>query len=298
VIATLKKDRRLSSSSSAISPANHASNPNRPGTMSNGGWPVNSTFDPYTQPFVILGPDGAAPMTAYMGDVLQLQYLATSQGIIFGTQVGLSGLLLVVLLLMTHSDKRKSVVFMLNTLALALVLIRAILSCTELNTIFYNYYNWQLHYYPDGPGLRHAQNLSAATEIFTWALDATIYACLVLQVHIVCITMRRVHKLAVLGVCIGVSLTALGYRMYTAVYNIKYMIFGINSATEAQMNLFEYISVVNNDVTICTIAFFTTIFVAKLAYAIHVRRKLNMKQFGPMQVIFVMGCQTLLVPRK
>jgi len=189
-------------------------------------------------------------------------------------------------------------VYILNVTALALLFIRGVLACVELNTIIYNYYNWQLHWYPDGPALQKSQGVSTATEVLNWFVDAAIYGSLVLQVHIVCCTLRHTYKLAILGVCGMVSLVALGVRLYLAVYNIKYVIIGLRTTTYAEQLRFNYIGSVDNIVSVATIALFSAIFVTKLGFAIHLRRKLNMKQFGPMQIIFVMGCQTLCIPRK
>lgn len=189
-------------------------------------------------------------------------------------------------------------VYTLNVTALGLLFIRGVLACVELNTIIYNYYNWQLHWYPDGPALRKSQGVSTATEVLNWFVDAAIYGSLVLQVHIVCCTLRRTYKLAVLSVCGIVSLVALGVRLYLAVYNIKYVIIGLQTTTYAEQIRFNYIGSVDNIVSVTTIAIFSAIFVTKLGFAIHLRRKLNMKQFGPMQIIFVMGCQTLCIPRE
>ncbi|KAK4546807.1 hypothetical protein LTR36_001539 [Oleoguttula mirabilis] len=264
--------------------------------MDTQNWQTNSSFDPYTQTFVVTAPDGVTALPGYMDELLLLQSISVTQGIIYGIQLGLAGLLLVVLMLMTKRDKRRSAVFLLNSLALLLLLIRNILTCTELHSIFYNYYNWQLHYYPKGGRLHTAQNLSITAEIFNFLIDAAIYSSLLLQVHIICCTIARTVKLGIIGVATAVALMSLGVRLYLAVFNIEYSILGVNSLTIPRNAYLTHIASVNNIVTVVTIALFSTIFVTKLAFAIHMRRKLNMKQFGPMQIIFVMGCQTLFVP--
>ena len=44
------------------------------------------------------------------------------------------------------------------------------------------------------------------------------------------------------------------------------------------------------------ISFFSGVFVVKLGMAIHQRKILGLEKWGPLQVIFVVGCQTLVVP--
>ncbi|KAK5135897.1 hypothetical protein LTR08_004547 [Meristemomyces frigidus] len=259
-------------------------------------WHTNSSFDPLSQVFVLVAPDGVTALPAYMEELLLLQSIATTQGIIYGIQGGLVGLLLVILMLMTKQDKRRSAVFILNILALLLLFARNILACTELHSIFYNYYNWQLHYYPLGGELRSAQNLSIAAEIFNFLINAAIYSSLLLQVHIVCCTISRKAKLSIILISSAVALVALALRLYLAVFNIRYSIIGVNTLTIQQNAYLTHLASINNIISVITIALFSMIFVIKLAFAIHLRRKLNMKQFGPMQIIFVMGCQTLFVP--
>lgn len=265
---------------------------------SNGAWQINSTFNPYDQNFLLTLPDGHTPYPAAFQDVLQLNSLVVSQAIVYGTQIGLTSLLFIILLLMTKRDKRRSAVFLLNVLALVLIFVRNILSCVQLNTIFYNFYNWELHWYPPSPATSHAMNISATSEIFNVIVDAAIYGSLVLQVHIVCCTLGRLLKMGIIGVSGTVALAALAVRFLLAVFNIKYAIFGVNHLQESEFDWIERIASADNIVSVTAIALFSSIFVSKLAFAIHLRRKLNMKQFGPMQIIFVMGCQTMFVPCK
>lgn len=44
------------------------------------------------------------------------------------------------------------------------------------------------------------------------------------------------------------------------------------------------------------ICFFTSIFNFKLWIAIRRREALGLPSFGPLQIIFIMGCQTMIVP--
>ena len=261
------------------------------------GWNANTTFNPYTQTFILALPDGKTGFPASAEDIDKLNQLCLQQGAIFGVQIGVSGLLLILLLLMTKRDKRSSAVFLLNITALLLILIHNILYTTQFHSIFYRFYNWELHYYPESLELTRAMNVSAANESFSVAISAAIYASLVTQIRIVCCTLSRASKFGIMLASVIVGLAAITFRFVLAVYNIKYGIFGVANETTEQFELLDRISKADQVVAVASIAFYSTIFVAKLAFAIHLRRKLNMKQFGPMQIIFVMGCQTMFVPR-
>ena len=266
--------------------------------MSHLTWLTDTTFDPYNQTFILAGPDGTTAYPASVGDILTLNTLCISQSIIFGIQVGITGLLAVILMLMTKRDKRQSAVFLLNAASLLAIFIRNVLACIALNSLFYNFYNWELHYYPVSPALTRAMDINATAEVLGIIINALIYSSLVLQIRIVCCTLTHTAKIGIVVVSAVVAFTALTIRFALAVLNIEYNIFGVDSATAQQFQLLGHVAKANNVITVVAIAFFSAIFVVKLAFAIHLRRKLNMKQFGPMQIIFVMGCQTMFVPRK
>ena len=259
---------------------------------------LNSSFDPYTQTFILLQPDGVTPFVASMADLLSLQAIAIYQGIIYGVQIGLCVLLLLVLLLMTKPDKRRSLVFALNVIVLLLLVFRNILPCAQLRDLFYNYYNWQLHWYPEGSALKSAQGLSLATEIISLFVNIAIYSSLVLQVRIVCGNISRLVRMIVFGLCGLMALVTCTVRLVLAIVNGKYLILGVQTATLEQQNLVNRIGSASNILSVTSIALYSLIFNVKLAIAIHARHTMNMKQFGPMQIIFVMGCQTMVVPRK
>ncbi|KAK1062473.1 pheromone alpha factor receptor [Friedmanniomyces endolithicus] len=264
--------------------------------MSHLTWLADTTFDPYNQTFILAGPDGTTAYPASVGDILTLNTLCSSQSIIFGVQVGITGLLAVILMLMTKRDKRQSAVFLLNAASLLAIFTRNVLACIALNSLFYNFYNWELHYYPVSPALTRAMDINATAEVLGIIINALIYSSLVLQIRIVCCTLTHTAKIGIVVVSAIVAFTALTIRFALAVLNIEYNIFGIDSATAQQFQLLGHVAKANNVITVVAIAFFSAIFVVKLAFAIHMRRKLNMKQFGPMQIIFVMGCQTMFVP--
>ncbi|KAK5114085.1 hypothetical protein LTR62_002654 [Meristemomyces frigidus] len=258
--------------------------------------PVDSTFDPYNQTFVITAQDGITSVPATLTDILTLNRLIASQGIVFGVQAGITMLLFLIMMLMTKRDKRQSAVFLLNVTALLLIFVCNVLWCVSLDGIFYNFYNWELYYYPPGHDLTQAMQISASIEILSILIDFVIYCSLVLQIRIVCCTLPRLYKRCVMAISFAVALGALTVRFVLGVYNCNWNIFGLLSITREEFEFLGQLARASNACTVFAIAFFSVIFVTKLAFAIRLRRRLNMKQFGPMQIIFVMGCQTMIVP--
>ncbi|KAK3114477.1 pheromone alpha factor receptor [Teratosphaeriaceae sp. CCFEE 6253] len=257
---------------------------------------ASKAFDPYSQTFVLAAPDGRTAVPATVSDILTLNRLCVSQSIIFGTQLGVTGLLFTILMLMTKRDKRRSAVFLLNGGALLVTFIRNVLACVSLNSVFYNFYNWELYYYPAGAALRHAQAVNVATEVLGPVINALVLSSLVLQIRIVCCTLTHTAKIGITLLSTAVACAALAVRFALAVFNIEFNVLKIGQTNPEQFETLDHIAKANIIITVASIAFFSAIFVIKLAFAIHLRRKLNMKQFGPMQIIFVMGCQTMLLP--
>ena len=91
-------------------------------------------------------------------------------------------------------------------------------------------------------------------------------------------------------------LTAVGIRFALVILNIRWNILAVDTSTESQLATVQNLASAANIALMVNITFFSIIFCTKLAHAILQRRKMGMKQFGPMQIIFVMGCQTLVIP--
>lgn len=259
--------------------------------------PYNSSFDALNQDITILGPDGQSPMLFTLADVAFLQINAVRQGIMFGTQIGASALLLVVLILMTGSDKRKSSIFLLNGMALLINTIRNILQCLQLTGPFYNFYVYQTEVYDGVPGLSHAKRVSITAGVLTFLVIVCIEVSLVLQVRIVCVTLNKAKRYAITALSIIVALLAIGFRMALLVIN-SYSVANVESYSDSMMRHLNMVASATNITLTVSIVFFSIIFCGKLAMAIMSRRTMGLTQFGPMQIIFVMGCQTMLLPSR
>lgn len=255
--------------------------------------PYNGTFDPYAQNITVVAPDGVNSMVLPLQTVLDLQTMSAQTGIMFGVQIGMVTILMLVLLMITKPTKYRSAIFVLNFLALVLILIRNILECLQMTGPFYNYYNWVAAYYVNVAG---AKRVSATSECLSFVIDLAIEMSLMMQVRIVCCTLSTIWRAAITLTSVLVVLMACGVRFTLTVLNIKYNIAIVGQTTDKQWDMLNHYASVSNICIMCSIIFFSLIFCVKLAHAIRQRRKMGIKQFGPMQIIFVMGCQTLIIP--
>jgi pheromone alpha factor receptor len=255
--------------------------------------PYNSTFDPYGQDITILAPNGIDVITLPLQTVFQLQGMATHTGIMFGVQIGMVAILLLVLAMITKQGKHRSLVFILNVLSLVFIFTRNIMACFGVTGPFYNYYNWVAGYYE---GVTPAKNLSIAVECMSFFVDLIIELSLMFQVRIVCCTLSSRWRSLITFASVLVVLMAVGGRFALMVINIKDNIAIVGQSTEEQWKRLNQVGSASNICLMISIIFFSLIFCLKLAHAIRQRRKMGIKQFGPMQIIFVMGCQTLIIP--
>ncbi|CAI7654951.1 unnamed protein product [Penicillium bialowiezense] len=227
-------------------------------------------FDPYTQNVTMLYADGTPFNTSIPMLNVFVQY-NVRVCINYGVQFGASLVLLVILLLLTHADKRRSAVFLLNGLALLFNSIRLLFQVIHFETGFEKVYEY------------FSGDYSAVPAI-------CIEISLVLQLNVVCSTLRRRYRRPLLGLSLLLALVPIVFRFWFMVENCK-LIISLNYM--AQLWWIESGTNISLTVSIC---FFCTVFVVKLGFAIRQRRRLGVREFGPMKVIFVMGCQTMIAP--
>lgn len=244
-------------------------------------------FDPYTQNVTMKYRDGGileVPM-AEMNIFVQYNVRVC---INYGCQFGASLTLLVILLLLTHADKRGSAVFLLNGLALFFNVMRLLFQVIHFETDFEKIYEYFSMDYSAVPTSAYA--ISIVSTIFTTIVIVCIEISLVLQLHVVCSTLRRRYRRPLLAFSILVALIPIAFRFFFMVINCKLII------SLGYMTTLWWVESATNVSLTVSICFFCVVFVIKLGFAIHQRRQLGVREFGPMKVIFVMGCQTMVAP--
>jgi pheromone alpha factor receptor len=134
--------------------------------------------------------------------------------------------------------------------------------------------------------------VSVTECLFTLITLGIVQATLIMQVRVVLASVDRMQRQVVLAVCGILVLVAMGFQMALTVANIKSILaFSYQYGFLALQQQAQILTMVSLSV-------FMAVFVAKLAVAMVQRRRLGQRQFGPMQVLFIMGCQTLIVPSK
>ncbi|CAD0111601.1 unnamed protein product, partial [Aureobasidium uvarum] len=140
---------------------------------------------------------------------------AVVHGIIPGVQFGASLILFLVLVLLSKHDKRRSPVFIFNTAALFFNIIYALLQCCIVTSSWWDIYPVLVGDY--GVVTPAAQRLTTAVAVFVALVALCIEVSLVLQVHVVSITLRMWQKLSILAVSSFVAVVAMGFRIAQSV---------------------------------------------------------------------------------
>lgn len=271
-------------------------------------WPVEESvpglldpnhFDIFNQTFELIGPDGST-MEFSTIDIEYVKLTAIRTAIIFATQLGASAILLLVLLLMTQGAKRRSLSWIFNVLALLCNVIRTTMQCLEMTGPFLNFVLIVTQEYGIA-GLNRQIRFAIANNVITTMVFIFIQLALVTQVHVICAAaMSSLYRIGILTFCGVVASVAVGFRLNLMVINCKSTAsLGTPGASAwEEFDGLEWAQNKNNITAIVSICVFSAVFCTKLGLAIRSRRSMGLKQFGAMQIIFIMGCQTLTIPGK
>jgi pheromone alpha factor receptor len=255
------------------------------------GVQVPPNFEPWRQNFSLTVPDGNggySDVAINMNMLNEYRFYGFRLAISYGAGFGASFMLMIVLILFTKAEKRKSFIFLLNAACLLTNTIRCLLFCFWCTGPFYDPY---IVLSEDRSHLKPKDFAFFITvNIFGIIVTGLVYASLSLQVWIVCVTTPSLQRSIIMGTTIVVACTSFGLRLAAVYWGTKLTLEMKDQGSIVQLMAVSYI------LQSITIWMFSGVFTYKLGYAIFQRRRLNMPQFGPMQIVFIMGCQTMVAP--
>ena len=247
----------------------------------------STDFNPFEQSFILYEADGT-PFNVTIPELDAFVFYNDQICITYGAQIGASIVLFIVLLLLTKRDKRTSVIFIINALALLLNIIRMVCASIYFTGPFIETYA----YFSQDFSQVHAKDkaVSVVSATFTALMLLCVETSLCLQARVVCITLRPIYRNVIFSISILIALVAVAFRFALCIEN---NILIVQAAAEESLNWLANATDIATTVSICS---FCAIFVTKLGFALYQRKKLGLVQFGPMQILFIMGCQTLVIP--
>jgi pheromone alpha factor receptor len=249
-----------------------------------------AAFDPYTQNITLLMADGVTAFQVSLTDLDEFVLYNIQVSINYASQIGASIIMLVVVLLVTGESKRRSPIFVINVISLILSIIRSLLQTLYWVGPFSETYAYFSGDYSAVP--RSAYANSIASILMTLLFLCTIELSLVLQTRVVCMTLRESYQFIITAISLLITLLTVGFRFADMVENAIAII-----GLETTYNLTWLASSALIMETI-SIWFFCLIFVGKLGITLYQRKKLGLRQWGPMQIICIMGGCTMVIPCK
>src|SRR5579862_392640 len=237
------------------------------------------------QDFNVTGLDGkpqTISMTAVTNSLVFYFRLCAVQGFI----VGFSAMLMAILLLLTNREKARRPIFILNFLALFFLCFRSIAQLamfgTSVQGLGYTFLGAEAQY-----------SRAFISPIFMQAvLSPLIYICmlfsLVLQVRVVFAAEPRNQQIiTVVGSLAALFLVGLGW--YIAAVFIQGLLGALTVTTSWPYDALRIGIMI-------FVAVSCLLFLYKLALAIRRRKRMGFKKFGPLQVLFIIFAQCLVVP--
>lgn len=249
---------------------------------------ANSTsFDPYQQS-VTLEDENGSPFNVTIPDIDNfVQYTAQSL-INYSCQLGACIVLLFVLILLTKESKRTSPIFIVNSLALILNIIGNATAIVYFTGPFNEAY---AYFAQDYSRVHTGDYATSVVSTFMWFLVMVcVEISLCLQTRAVCVTLRKTYRYAIFVLSFTIASVSIAVRLAYSIENAKAIV-ALDDGNA--LNYLQEATVATTTITIC---WFCAVFITKLAFALHQRKKLGLGKFGPMQIIFIMGCQTLFIP--
>ncbi|CAG8982848.1 hypothetical protein HYALB_00006658 [Hymenoscyphus albidus] len=252
-----------------------------------------STFDPYTQNITVLSSDGTniVQNNVSLYTIDSDHFYAVSVSLNYGSQIGAS-LSMLVLLLLTRREKRKSPIFFLNATSLLLVFISRILLAMfffgDYNS-FYTMYTGDFSY--SSTGQRATQITATIIGLF---ITITINWSLVLQaktvVHNVGIPSKYFR--VIIGISVLVLLNAVIFRAVLTGEIIK--------AILGKENFLDKISLIKGSLAseMLGVWWFCLVFSGKLLIILRTRRAKKWTRQASMEVLVIGTFYTMFLPVK
>jgi pheromone alpha factor receptor len=239
------------------------------------------------QSFNLTSLDGT-PVTFTLTEVNDAMYIFIAQTAGYAFTIGFSGMLLIVLALLTTRDKAKRPIFILNVLSLVIILYRSIVSviiiCANYEHGIGEALIGAIAQYSIG---------DFAPSIMLGLLNPLLYASmlssLVLQVRVVFAAEPTTQRI----LTIVMSVATFVIFAFGVTFNAGFIKLLVDSVPFAESG-WTY------DVVRIGIIIFVGIscllFLYKLGVTIRRRQRMGFQKFGPLQILFIMFGQCLIVP--
>ncbi|KAJ8062440.1 hypothetical protein OCU04_008978 [Sclerotinia nivalis] len=249
----------------------------------------NSSFDPLTQSINILMADGVTPVSLTPLDIDFFYYYNVASCINYGAQAGACLLMFFVVVVLTKAAKRKTILFVLNTLSLIFGFLRAILFAVYFVQGFNDFYAAFTMDFSRVP--RSAYASSVAGSAIPLCMTITVNMSLYLQAYTVCKGLDDIYRFILTGLSGIVALLAIGFRFAATVVNSMAIL--ATAASSVPMQWLAKGTLVTETISIW---FFSLVFTGKLVWTLYNRRRNGWRQWSAVRILAAMGGCTMIIP--
>lgn len=242
------------------------------------------------QSFNITAYDGSQA-TITLDEIQTWRYYSGIACIIYGTTIGLCSALLVAMIAHALIDQTKlrRPIFILNMVNLFLASSRAIVFAIIVSGSFQNLAQEFLGAPASNGNI--FEGLVIVGIVFQLLLYMSIIATLGSQVQVVLSAAKGERGQQFLTMIL--SIVGLVLFVFESAYCVLFIIFVVSEKPVPVWVIIAVRVLFSVFVGICSI-----VFLYKLGIAIRQRRRIGIAKFGPLQILFIMSCQCLIVPRK
>lgn len=248
----------------------------------------NDSFNVASQSFTLLLADGVTTVSVSVNDVNWIYYNSVKTCILYGTQVGASLIMLVVVAVLTKPAKRTSLIFALNLLSLLLSFLRSLLVALFYTGAWSEFYAVFAGDYAAVPTSAYATSI--AGNVLPLLLTMSVLASLALQAHTVCKNLDLPLRHAVSTVSTIIILLTVGFRFGQTIENSR----AIMTATAFYHQ--EWIRTGALIMSTISIWYFSLIFTGKLLFTLWTRKRNGWKQWSAVRILAAMGGCTMIIP--
>ncbi|EPY50339.1 pheromone p-factor receptor [Schizosaccharomyces cryophilus OY26] len=213
-------------------------------------------------------------------------------GMTVSAQLALGVLIMVMSILLSSPEKRRTPVFIVNSASIVSMCIRAILMIVNLCSKSYSLvvmYGFALQLVHE-----YVHVFDVLVMIVGTIIIITAEISMLLQIRIISAHDRKTQRIMT---CIsaGMGLVVVAFWFTNMCQQINYLLWLI-PYNNHQISGYYWVYFIAKILFAISVIFHSAVFSYKLFHAIQIRKKIGQFPFGPMQCILIISCQCLFVP--
>lgn len=247
-------------------------------------------FNPRTQVFSILGPDGVTEIPVSVPEVDALIFAAGTAQVNYGSQIGATFIMLIVVLTMTPKKRFRRVPTLVSIAGLVFNLIRCVLLSLYFTSSWVEFYTFMAH---DISGVaQHDFNITVVATVFNIPVLILIEWALAIQAWSMTKLWSPPYKWAAVTVSAGLVVAAVGFKFASAVLQ------SLGAISDIDLTNVLWVRKADLVLSMTSITWFCFLFVIRLLMHMWMHRTIlpPVKGLSAMEVLVMTNGILMLVP--